>query len=274
MKFFKKRNIVTIFLVVLTMIMVTSVAYAITITIDGVQDAVWTTGSGTQMPGAATDPNEDGTNSTPVIDDDADIATVRWTNDAAFYYLLIETHGSPTRHDTGLATRIDICLDTDNDTTTPGGSDSYVNCDEGNMDGIERLIRITPLAGGNLQWQVTSADFGTFYAFGNTQSEDIATATNITELRIPLDDLGIDTTATCNGTMQMNVYFDGGTTQSDDNIPDSGTIASNCGSPTAVTLYDIQAGTASSLLPFGVIGFVILGVVTFGIYRVRRIKNQ
>jgi len=259
----QKLSKATILAVIITLLAV-GTTYAITIVIDGSQDTVWTTGSGGQMPGAISDINEGG------ITDDADLKTFRYTNDQTYFYMLIESYGTPTRWSTTLATRVDICFDTDGN---PGTGFSYTNCDGSGtpMDGIERVIRITPIGGTNLQWFVyDDAAFSNIVGTGSTFTGDVAfSSSTITELRVPLSSLGIDTQATCNGTMLLGIYFDGGTVDPDDNLPDTGQSQVTCGNPTAIALQSVGVSGREWIIPY-VIGALLLLLVGTGLFYNRK----
>ncbi len=206
-------------------------AFAITIVIDGDQDAVWTTGSGGQTPGSTTDPNES------TITDGRDIAAVYWTNDTTNFYLMMQTQAAPSLGNGFTPTNIYFCLDIDNNTAT--GS-SYANCNS--MAGIDRYILIgnsnAPVVYDSAQTQIGTGTLG----------YNTAAATPVIEVSVALSDLGL-TPATCTQTIPMVVYFDNGTTEPDDNTPDSGTINIGCGAPTAITLDSLSAQSGESALP-------------------------
>lgn len=271
MKKYKKHFV--LLSVLLALIASTVVVSAITIIIDGVQDPVWTTGAGTQLPGSASDFNEG-----LVTNDGVDIATFRYTNDGTYFYILIETHANTTWSFAGPDPFMVICFNTDNNPATPGGSDDYGNCDGStsvSMDGIERIVEITGGA-GNLTANLYLGDFITLLG-SVTGPPDIATQNNITELRIPLTALGFNS-ITCAGAFQIGVYLDGVTTDPDDNTPDTGTLTANCGDPTAVSLQTFGAGQNNTGMVVGLIGALLLGLLSTGYLLVRRqalpVKNR
>lgn len=259
------RKMMVFVMLVLALVLGTAVVHAITIVVDGIEEAVWTSGSGSQLPGVANDPNESG------IANEADIELMRYTNDQEYFYLLLKTYGSPTRWSTVVLTRLDICMDTDNDPATGG---TYANCP--GMTGIDRTIRVQPYFSLNtfqteLQFVVYNGIFVNPIAGGNSEgpSVDVATQGDITEIRLALASLGLNSSAACDGTVNMNIYFDGGDTDPDDNLPDSGSFQANCGSPTAVSLQSFTS--ASNNLPtVGLVGMLALVIVSFGLLIVRR----
>jgi LPXTG-motif cell wall-anchored protein len=69
----------------------------------------------------------------------------------------------------------------------------------------------------------------------------------------------------------MNIFFDNGTTDPDDNTPDSGTINIGCGSPTAVTFSSIDAGPAlASPIAVGLVVAAVLGGAGLFIWKRRK----
>ncbi len=219
-------------------------AFAITIVIDGDQDAVWTTGSGGQTPGHLTtvDPNESG------ITDSRDIMDVYWTNDTTNFYLMLQTYATPDLAGFPTATDVYFCIDTDNN---PATGASYANCN--GMTGIDRIIQV------NATNNPTVYD-GTFSVVGTgTLGYNPSATTPVIEVSVPLSTMGF-TTATCTQTMPMAIFFDNGTTEPDDNTPDSGTVNVGCGSPTAITLssLDAQSGAASLPLVLAATAFVLV----------------
>lgn len=257
-----KRALLFASMLVLSMV---TVASAITIIIDGTEEAVWTAGAGGQTPGFTNDPNEGG------ITDGYDIQTIRYTNDTTYFYLLIDTHATTIRNQAGPDPYLTICFNTDNNTATPGGSDSLANCDgsAAAMDGIERIVE---LALNTSQYDVFLGDYSTFVA--SSSVGDVVGAGDITEVRIPLTALGLDSGAACNGSMQMNIYLDNQVTDPDDNTPDTGTFTANCGGPTAVTLSNSMAQShTTTLIIFAISGVLLLGLFSFSAVSRRQSKN-
>lgn len=270
MKQLVNRKLVIFSMLIGMLVMATAVAHAITIMVDGVQEAVWTAGITGQTPGEITDGQEG--DISPI----ANIETLRYTNDQDYYYFLIETYGSPTGWSTANDNRADICLNTDGLT---GTGFSYSNCDglsEGTvMEGIDRVIRIKPLGGNFLQYTVYDDAFTNVVIIGNTFSNDIAfIGTNITELRVSLESLGLDSAGTCNTSMLMGFYFDGGTGEPDDNVPDDGQTTIYCGSPTAVNLQTFSADSTSTMPMFGIAVVAMLALVSAGIFIARREQKE
>jgi len=268
----KKKQIVMLMVVILALVMGTAVVHAITIIIDGVEELAWTTASGGQTPGFLDDPQE------TEIPDNLNVDYVRYTNDQDYFYFLIATYADT---DWGTLTRRsfwEICLNTDSLDST---GFSYENCDgrDGqDMHGIDRMIKIERQGGNGspnytLRYYVYDGNadeiFTSVHADGNT-----ATIGKITEMRIPLTVLGIDSYTTCNSDMLLGSYFDGQTTAADDNVPDFAPVTITCGSPTAVNLQSFSAGTGSSLPVYGVIGFAALVMVGLVALALRRERKQ
>jgi hypothetical protein len=172
---------------------------------------------------------------------------------------LIETYANTTWDRVfGGDPYIIICLDTDNSTAT--GS-SFDNCDGQvgvSMDGIDRYIQVS----GGPTLSIVIVDSAYSPIPGAVTS--VATAGSITELSINNAALGLSA-ATCVGSFRGALYFDNQTTDPDDNVPDSGALIMNCGSPTAITLDSLQAQpTTSPILPVALIGVsaaALIGVV-------------
>ena len=123
------------------------------------------------------------------------------------------------------------------DNTGTGGT--YGNCN--NMSGIDRYIYIN---GTNAPAVYDSS----FAQIGNgTLGYNQGASNPVIELSVSNALLGFSST-NCTQTIPMVVYFDNGTTDSDDNTPDSGTIDIGCGTPTAVTLTTIGAENNTPLL--------------------------
>ena len=223
MKFFRKNKWALPLALVMAMLVV-SVAMAITIVVDGDEEAVWTSGSGGQKPGSTTDPNESG------ITDNRDISHVYWTNDTTNFYFMIRTYATPSLGGFPAETDVYFCIDTDNDTST--GS-SYANCN--NMPGIDRYIHVEatddPIVYGE-SFNVLGTGALGYNPTGATNPVIEVSVTNAL--------LGLDS-ENCPQIMPMVVYFDNGTTDPDDNTPDSGSIDIGCGSPTAITLSNFEA---------------------------------
>jgi hypothetical protein len=251
-----KKSVYAGLLMLLMALMAVSVAYAITIVVDGVREAVWDTGAGGQLPGIQNDPDE------PAITDGYDMQQVLWTNDQTNMYLLIQTFADTIWTGTPRPTIV-ICLDTDNSTITGG---FYANCN--NMSGIDRSIIIdrANFVGTTLNVLVNDGDPNT----GTPINGGIwgARTTNVSEISIPLADLGLGG-VTCTGNIQANVYFDNGIVDPDDNTPDSGTFAISCGSPTAVSMKNISTATTNPANWVGALA-LMLAVVTTGAVVVRR----
>ncbi|GAB4532830.1 MAG: hypothetical protein Fur0018_21690 [Anaerolineales bacterium] len=222
-------------------------AFAITIVVDGNQDAVWTTGSGGQTPGSGMDPDESS------ITNNVDISVVRWTNDSTNMYFEIETYANPPR--LGLApflTQLYICIDSDNNLST--GS-AYSNC---NGSGFDRYIYVL----GNIQVQVQDQ---TFTQIGTgTLGYNASAATPVIEISVALSDLGFGP-GNCPATIPVAVYYDNGSSDPDDHTPDVGTMNIGCGSPTAITLSTLSAASGTPYLPLALAGAAFVLVAGAGL---------
>jgi hypothetical protein len=240
-----RKIVVALTFALLAALMLSSVASAVTIVVDGVREAAWD-GSGGQTPGTILDPNEG------AITDGYDIQRVQWTNDPTKLYLLIQTYANTIFTGNPMPT-IFICLDTDNNSGTGG---TYANCN--GMTGIDRTILIN-----RSTVEVYNGDPNTGTVIGNGIR---ATATNITEVSVNLSDLGLSS-AFCPSSITTAIYFDNGIVDPDDNVPDSGTATISCGAPTAVTLNSLQAQpTTSPVLPLALVGgaaVILTGTVLF-----------
>ena len=243
-----RKTILAVTVALVAALVLSSVAYAITIVVDGIREAAWN-GSGGQIPGSVTDVND------PAITDGYDLQTFQWTNDTSNMYFLISTWANTIT--TGFPNpTIVICLNTDNNTATGG---SYANCN--NMTGIDRSISIDLVTHSVTVFN--GAPGGPTIAGANNS----ATQTNITEVSVPLSSLGFVSAATCPPVMPTAVYFDNGIIDPDDRVPNAGTVNTNCGTPTAVTLSSLQAQpTTSPVLPVALVGIsavALIGVVLF-----------
>ncbi|WP_160317038.1 hypothetical protein, partial [Ardenticatena maritima] len=215
-----KRFVKVFFALGLLLALATTV-WAATIIVDGDREATWSS-----IPVGQPDANE-GT-----ISDDVDINLVKWTNDTTNMYFMIDTQGTPRLSSGFNPTRVYICLNTDNNTTT--GS-TYNNCN--NQSGFDRYILINGAS------SVEVYD-GSFNLISNgTLGYNTSATTPVIEVSVALSDLGFGP-GNCPSQVPTVVYYDNGTTDPDDNTPDSGTFNTNCGSPTAVTL-ETFGGTAT-----------------------------
>jgi len=236
----KTRWLATIMLVVGLVVATTGVAYAITIVVDGIKESAWN-GSGGQTPGSVTDANES------AIADGRDIKEFKWTNDSTNMYFLMETYANTVWTGNPYPTLV-ICMDTDNNSGTGG---TYTNC---GMTGIERSIVCTRYG---CELYDGDPDNGTLIsnpAFGK--------ATVYAEVGASISDLGLS--GICDGrSMATAIYFDGGTTDPDDNTPDTGTFPLTCGTPTAVTLQSTQARPLWPAIGLISIGLLLTGVAAW-----------
>ena len=239
-----RKTILAVSVALVAALVLSSVAYAITIVVDGVREAAWG-GSGGQTPGTVNDPNE------PTITDGYDIQMFQWTNDGTNMYLLFQTYANTIWTGFPLPTIV-ICLNTDNNTATGG---AYANCS--NMTGIDRSIAIN----SNGVTVFNGPPGGPVLGTGVQASQ-----TNVTEISIPLSLLGFSA-GSCPGIIPAAIYFDNGIVDPDDTVPDLGTTPINCGGPTAITLNSLQAQpTTPPVVPVALIGIsavALIGVVLF-----------
>jgi MYXO-CTERM domain-containing protein len=234
-------------------------AFAITITVDGDREAAWS-GSGGQTPGTATDPNEGS------INDNVDIETFQWTNDTTNFYFLVDVQAAAPLMP-ALAV-VDICLDTDNSTSTDIPSSNAIQrdrCSYGTgVSGIDTVVEAYRLGSGTQLVDVYDVTQDPPAVLGSgTLGYNPSATTPVVEISAALSTLGYGP-GSCPGSIPMVVYYDGGDTNPDDNLPDSGTTNISCGSPTAVTLSAVGAQAGPTVLigvAFGLVGLVALGAL-------------
>ena len=216
------KKYMIIFLTLLVISLITRNALAVTITVDGVKEAVWDAGDGGgDVPGSQTDPDEG------LITNGYDIQEFKWTNNASNMFFLMDTYATTIWTGTPFPTLI-ICLDMDNNTATGG---TYTNC--AGMSGIDRSISATRFGAEIYDSDPNTGNFINVASLGR--------AGEITEIGAAFADLGLGTTFTCGGTIVAAVYFDNGIVDPDDNTPDTGTFNIGCGGPTAVGLANQSA---------------------------------
>lgn len=219
------RSFLTLLVVLLSLFFVQT-SYAITIVIDGIREAVWDTGAGAQLPGIQNDLNEGG------ITDGYDVEQVLWTNDTSNFYFLMQTYANTIWSGTTPPILV-ICIDTDNNTATGG---TYANCN--NMSGIDRSIVIDQgLTATSLDVLVLDSDPNTGNPLGTGTGARVNT---VNEISVSLALLGLNSAAACTGPMPAVIYFNNGVVDPDDNTPDTGTFNLTCGSPTAVTMQNVE----------------------------------
>lgn len=229
-----KRKMMVVLMVVMALALVTAVAYAITIAVDGVQEAAWTGG------GSVADADEVG-----ITNNGVDLQTVRWTNDTTNFYFLFESHGNTTWNLPGFTdAELILCINSDNLAT---GSNLPGQCLGSGYDVYVQIVGPTP----------TVSVFNSAFAPIAATTQVGFVGTTITEISVDLASLGLSA-ANC-GVMPVGVYFDGQTSDPDDNVTDVGDINMSCGGTTAVTLQNVSA-SGSSVLPFalGVFGLIVV----------------
>lgn len=252
---FKRATLLSLLLGVL----VVGVAFAITITVDGDRESAWSGGGG-QTPGTINDPNENGTPPNTVVDN-VDIQTFQWTNDATTFYFLVDVWDvAPLMP--ALAP-IDICLDSDNNVSTsiPAGNTIYQNrcAYPSGVTGIDRIIEAYRLPSGVLLVDVyNAAVYPMTYLGAGLLGYNPAATTPVVEISVPVSLLGFGS-GVCPSSIPTVLYYDGGDSNIDDNLPDSGTVIISCGAPTAITLESLSARNTNNLVAIGVAGVLVLG---------------
>lgn len=247
----KKKMI--FFAVVLVVMLGTSVVYSATITVDG-DETDWPASAG-----LSNDPGGDETG----IPNNADIEYIKWTNNTSNMYFLVNTYTAPARLNN--SSWLLICMDIDSNTLT-GSTTSFLYYDNCNSQiGFDRVILLQSSFGtysvgvgtvdnsNNISWNGS----GNAYGYANN---------DLVEISAPLTSLfGV---ANCPSSITTVVYYDGGDTSPDDHTPDTGTVTTNCGAPTAVSLQNSTASSASPFMP--VIVAIVIALVGTGVVLVRR----
>lgn len=263
----RKTRLFAVVLSVVLMLVLAGVAYAITIVIDGQKDADWS-GIPGQTPGVANDPQE------PTIDARYNIKQVLWTNDAlgvapwGHMYWLVETFANYDNIYPPLAPQIIICLDVDNNTGTGTAAVGYCN----NMVGVDRRITANVRLGtvSVERWNSATSAFVVVGkpaggmrddAYYDPSSTGIAQTPYI-EIGVDLLSLGIINSATCLSTMPAAIYYDNGILDPEDTVPDTGTVNMGCGSPTAITLSNLEAHAADNN---GTAVLILIGTATLAL---------
>jgi hypothetical protein len=244
-------------LMALLLALITSgVALAITIAVDGDRETAWDGGGG-QTPGTATDVDEAG------INDNVDIENVQWTNDQANFYFLVDVYASaPLMPPLAV---IDICLDTDDNASTDIPVSNVVDRDRCSYDtgvsGIDTIIEAYRLNNGVMLVDVFDATTypKTYVGAGTLGYDPSGATTPVVEVSVAFSDLGFEP-GVCPSNIPMVVFYNGGDTNDDDNLPNEGSTSINCGLPTAVTLADVDAGSGVASMPVvGLVALVIMG---------------
>ncbi len=232
---------------------------AITITVDGSRESAWDGG------GSFSDGNEGN------INDNVDIATFQWTNDTSNFYFLVAVQGPPPLMPDDAP--IDVCLDTDNNLSTniPASNTIQRNRCSYNtgVSGIDTVVRATN-SYGMLHLRVFDVTQDRVVLKGTgTLGYNQYASNPVIEMGVPLNLLGYGS-GVCPSTIPLVVYYDGGDTNPDDNLPDSGSIDINCDPPTAVTVssFKTASGPGENILPvLGLVaGLLVAGAVVV-IYR-------
>ncbi|MDQ7030942.1 MAG: hypothetical protein Q9O62_14810 [Ardenticatenia bacterium] len=229
------RRLEIVFAIVLVLLSST-VALAVTINVDGNRELAWDTSTNGQTPGQITDVDES------LITNDVDIEEFKWTNDTTYLYFLVDTYDIP-RIAGGLSpTRIYVCIDVDNDVNSGG---YYGNCNS--QSGFDKLVVLNGTTSVELYtYNSGTGSFEPVSSPGSSFGYDTGAAVPVIEIQVPLNDLGITSSATCIQTMPSVVYYDNGTVDPDDNVPDSGNFNLGCGLPTAITLESFDGGISST----------------------------
>jgi hypothetical protein len=251
-----RRHLSIVACLLLVFLLGTTVAHAITIVIDGDRDPLWD-GAGGQTPGTIVDPNEGN------ILDNVDIEQFQFTNDGDNFYFLIDTHAStpsllPQQY-------VDICLDTDNDTGTtihPDNIPQMNRCAE--VVGIDTVVRILNQFGSIAAGIVNVTGPTEVFIGSGVAALNSSATTPVIEVSVPLSDLGLSLAA-CTEPIQMVVYYDGASTDPDDNLPDRGATNITCGSPTAVSMHSASAVANSPVSSNALLAGLVLTIVSGGV---------
>jgi hypothetical protein len=176
---------------------------------------------------------------TPAVDDEddedtindntVDVRDVYLTSDISNLYFRIDTWSMPPSHDTNRIVRIYIDIDRNSAT----GCEDVVNHDFGGTDGYERHIIHYYSGFPNYQWYtIVEQCVNGSWSFLTTASYGHA---SILEFGAALADLGISS----GSSLDFFVYYDGGTSDPDDEVPGTGEATYEF--PTAVTLAAFEA---------------------------------
>lgn len=249
----------------IALVLGTAVVHAVTITVDGDQESVWL-GGGPQTPGIITEGNE------APINDNVDIEIFRWTNDQTNIYFLVDVY-APAPLMPALAP-IDICLDTDKDILTtihPSLTIERNRCSYGTgVDGMDTIIEAYRLNSGALLIDVFDVTTNPkTYLGAGTLGYNPAATTPVVEMSVPLALLGYGP-GNCPDEVPFVLYYDGGDTNPDDNLPNSGPDFIDCGNPTAVSLQSIDASTGSNSTVMAIAAALVLTLLGAGFLLVRR----
>jgi len=261
---------------VLLSLVLTSTALAITISVDGIKEAAWSS-TGEQTPGSQTDPDENN------IDDRYDIIEVLWTNNSlggtapyGYMYFLIETVGNFDGNIPPSEPTVIICLDVDNNTSTGTTTTGYCN----SMSGVDRRINAQPRMGTvavyrwTSTWVLVAQPSGGMrqVAYYDSPADGIADYPYF-EIGVDLQSLAITNGTQCISTMPGAIYYDNGITDPEDSTPDSGTFFLSCGSPTAITLQSAGARSAGRYVtPLLIAAAILAAAGAGGLLIVRRRK--
>ena len=258
MKRWMKFPKLALLLAVSLALVISGVVLAITIAVDGDREAAWS-GSGGQTPGIAGDLNEG------AISDNVDIEIFQWTNDQTDFYFLVDVWAAAPLMP-ALAP-INICLDADNNLATDIPVSNAIQRNRCSyptgVSGIDTVVEAYRLGNGSLWVDVYNVAVDPQILLGaGTLGYNPSAATPVVEISVPVGLLGYGP-GVCPATIPMVVYYDGGDTNPDDNLPDRGTASINCGLPTAVTFSVVDASSSFAapvaLVALGLVG--ALGVV-------------
>jgi len=192
-------------------------------------------------------------------------------------YFLVATYGNLNINYPPLAPQIIICIDVDNNTTTGTTPSGYCN----DMPGVDRRItanlRLFTVAverWTGATWAVVPQPGGGMraVAWDDTIVDGIADLPYI-EIGVDLQSLGITSSATCLSAMPTAIYYDNGMADPEDTVLDSGTFSIGCGTPTAVTLSEVDTQPAAyqwAALAVGAVSLVGVGAAVFFALRKRR----
>ncbi|HLF90825.1 MAG TPA: hypothetical protein VI451_17910 [Anaerolineales bacterium] len=233
---------------------ITGIAYAITITVDGVRESAWDGGGS-----VSDDGGNEGT-----IRDGNDIDRVEFTNSTSYYFILLDTFANtiwdnPFGQDPSLY----ICINTDNAAT---GASGVAQCDNGNMTGVDFILEF--IGGPSITFNIYDSSFNPV----NDPDKQIAFANDINEIRVSVSAIGLGI-GNCLTTMPTSIYFDNGVGDPEDYTPNNGTTDLGCGVPTAITLENLSAHSNNSTVLVGLVAALFFVAGAWYLFR-RAPKSQ
>ena len=289
------KKISPLFALIMAFVILISVAFALSITVDGDETILdeWGVNAQTCTLGASgcsrlVDDGQDvfDQSSNPYLYYDIDDFHV--TNDATNFYLRVDFLGNGTAaqntfvYTAGGRPLFTICLDIDNSATT-GVTRPIGNCDgDEAMTGVDYYFDFTAdefNADVPISRFVDCYDGSCAPITPNPLSYGYdADADSIFEIGIPVSAFGV-TTGTCAGgvgtqpcSFRLGGFYDNGIEPTDDSVPNNGFVTGTFGegSPTAVTLQAVNVVNTNTGLVFGLASVLALTVISFGYFVHRR----